>query len=107
MFLDLLRRIGDTKLVMALIQKDMNTLQSRTGTHIRGSTAGGSTLMIRPDGRTEDPNFYRNIRLRLEVRLNYLETSVEISDIALETDNNALRRFEEQVKEELAALEIP
>lgn len=107
MFLDLLRRIGDTKLIMTLIQRDMDTLKSRTGTHVRGSTAGGSTQIISPDGRMQDPNFYRNLRLRLEARLNYLETRVEINDIALETDNDALRRFEEQVKQELAALEIP
>lgn len=106
-FLDLLQKFGDTTLVMDLIQRDMRTLKSRTGTHIQGSDVTGPVLIIRPSGRVEDPNFYRNIRLRLEARLNYLATKVEINDIQLESDNDELRQFEEQVKAELAALEIP
>jgi len=106
-FLDLLQEIGDTRLIMKLIRRDMNTLNSRTGTHIRGATSGGSTVILRPSGKTENPNFYRDIRLRLEARLSYLETKVEISDIALESGDKELRRYEEQVKSELAALEIP
>ena len=106
-FLGLLQEIGDTRLIMKLIQRDMNTLKSRTGTHIPGSVVSGPVQIIRPSGLLEDPNFYRNIRLRLEARLNYLETRVEISDIVLESDDDGLRMFEEQVKSDLAALEIP
>jgi len=106
-FLDLLQEIGDTRLIMKLIRRDMNTLSGRTGTHIRGATSGGSTVIIRPSGVIEDPNFYRNIRLRLESRLSYLETKIKISDIALESGDKALRSYEEQVKSELSALEIP
>ena len=106
-FLDLLQEIGDTRLIMNLIRRDMNTLGGRTGTHIRGATSGGSTVIFRPSGMIEDPNFYRNIRLRLEARLSYLETKVEISDIALESGDKELRNYEDQVKSELSALEIP
>ncbi len=106
-FLDLLQEIGDTRLLMKLIRRDMNTLRGRTGTHIRGATSGGSTVIIRPSGMIEDPNFYRDIRLRLEARLSYLETKVEISDIALDSGDKEIRMYEEQAKSELAALEIP
>ena len=106
-FLDLLQEIGDTRLIMKLIRRDMNTLSGRTGTHIRGATSGGSTVIIRPSGMTENPNFYREIRLRLEARLSYLETKVNISDLALESGDQELRRYEQQVKSELATLEIP
>ena len=106
-FLDLLQEIGDTRLIMKLIRRDMNTLSSRTGSHIRGATSGGSTVILRPSGTTENPNFYRDIRLRLEARLSYLETKFEISDLALESGDKELRRYEEQVKSELSALEIP
>ena len=92
---------------MKLIQRDMNTLRSRTGTHIPGSRISGPMQIIKPSGMPENPNYYRNIRLHLEARLNYLEAKVEISDIALEFDYNGLRMFEEQVKAELAALKIP
>jgi len=106
-FLSLLQEIGDTRLIMKLILKDMNTLKSRTGTHIPGSGISGSMQIVRPSGLHEDPDFYRNIRRRLEARLNYLDASVEISDIELESDDDGLRMFEEQVELDLAALEIP
>jgi len=103
----LLQEIGDTRLIMKLILKDMNTLKSRTGTHIPGSGISGSMQIVRPSGLHEDPDIYRNIRRRLEARLNYLDASVEISDIELESDDDGLRMFEEQVELDLAALEIP
>ena len=106
-FLGLLQEIGDTRLIMKLIERDMNTLKVRTGTHIPGSGLSGSMQIVRPSGLHENPDFYRNVRLRLEARLNYLETRIEISDIELESDDDGLRMFEEQVKSDLAALEIP
>lgn len=106
-FLDLLQEIGDTRLLMKLIRRDMNTLRGRTGTHIRGATSGGSTVIVRPSGIIEDPNFYRKIRLRLAARLSYLETKVEVSDLALESGDQELRRYEEQIKSELATLDFP
>jgi len=106
-FLDLLQDIGDTRLIMVLIQRDMNTLKGRTGTHVQGSNAGGRVVIIRPSGRIEDPNYYRDIRLRLEARLSYLETNAEISDITVESGNDELRRYEEQVQSEIASIEIP
>jgi len=106
-FLDLLQKIGDIRLLMKLIQRDMNTLKSRTGTHIPGSRISGPMQIVRPSGMPENPNFYRDIRLRLEARLNYIETKVGINDITLESDYDELRMFEEQVKSDLAALEIP
>lgn len=107
LFLELLKEIGDTTLIMKLIQRDLNTLKARTGTHIVGSRVTSPMRVIRPSGLPEDPNFYRNVRRRLESRLSYLETKVEISDIPLETDYAELRQFEEQVREDLIALEIP
>jgi len=106
-FLDLLQQIGDIRLLMKLIQRDMNTLKSRTGTHIPGSNISGPLQILKPSGITENPSYYRDIRLRLEARFNYIETKVEISDITLDSDYDGLRMFEEQIKSELAALEIP
>jgi hypothetical protein len=106
-FVNLLKEIGDTTLIMVLIQRDMNTLKGRTGTHIVGSRISSPVRIIRPSGIPEEPNYYRNVRLRLEARLNYLETKVEISDLAVDSDDEEIRRFEEQIKSELAALEIP
>jgi hypothetical protein len=106
-FVDLLKKMGDTTLLMRLIRQDMNTLEARTGTRIVGSEFTGPMLIYRRSGVTEGPNFYRDVRRRLEARLNYLETKIEISDLPLESDNDELREFEEQIRSDLIAIEIP
>ncbi len=104
---ELLQEIGDTTLIMKLIQRDLATLKGRTGTRITTSNVSTPLTIIRPSGMPEDPNFYSNVRRRLEARLKYLETKVEIHDIELESAASELRIFEEQVKADLASLDIP
>lgn len=107
LFVNLLKEMGDTTLLMKLIQRDMNTLKNRTGTRITASNLSGPIVVYKRTGEMEDPNYYRNVRRRLEARLNYLETKVEISDIPRATDYDEIRDFEEQIKADLIALEIP
>jgi hypothetical protein len=86
----------------------MNILRARTGTRIAASASSAPTLVYRPTtGETEGPNFYRDIRHRLEARLNYIATSVEVSDIATQSELNEIKSLEDQVRQELAALELP
>ena len=106
-FLRLWERIGDTRLIMELIRKDMNILKSRTGSRIPRATASGPALLYGPNGEVLSPNYYRNVRLRLEARLSYLETRVEVRDMDAELEDEALKLLEEQVRAELAALEVP
>lgn len=106
-FVDLLQEIGDTALIMKLVQRDLNTLKQRTGTHIPGSSVASPVKVIKPSGAPEDPLFYRDVRRRLEARLNYLETTVEINDIEVDSAPTEVKSFEEQVKAELASLDIP
>jgi len=106
-FLGLWQSIGDSRLIMKLIREDMNTLRARTGSRIPGSTASGPALILRPTGEPLPPNYYRNVRVRLEARLNYLEMRVVVSEVAHLSDDASLRLLEDQVRAELAALEIP
>ena len=106
-FLGLLQEMGDTTLIMKLIRSDIQKLKNRTGTRISTSGLSQPMRVIRRDGLPEDVNYYRNIRTRLETRLNWLETKVEINDIALEPASDEVRQFEDQVRAELAALEVP
>jgi len=106
-YLDLWQTIGDTKLIMELVREDMSTLKRRTGTRIQGTAASGPALIYRPTGELFPPNYYRTVRVRLESRLNYLEIKVEVRDVNIASDDEALQLLEEQVKAELAALEIP
>ncbi len=106
-FLDLWHSIGDTRILMNLIRKDMDTLKGRTGSRIPGSAASSPALIYRPSGEPLPPNYYRNVRVRLEARLTYLETRIEIRDDAFESDSEQLKVLEDQVRAELAALEVP
>ena len=106
-FLDLWEEYSDTRIMMRLIREDMAILKARTGTRITGSTSTSPTVVLRPSGIPRGPNFYRDVRTRLEARLTYLNTKVEVHDIALETSEEEFRILEEEVREELAALEVP
>jgi len=106
-FLNLWQGIGDTRLIMELIREDMNTLKRRTGTRIRHTATSGPALIYRPTGELLPPNYYRKVRVRLESRLSYLEIKVVVRDVEIASEDEALQLLEQQVKAELAALEIP
>jgi hypothetical protein len=102
---DLRDSIGDMKLVTELIEQDLQILKERTGSRIARSEYSGPLIIIKPRGGTVGPNYYHDVRVRLEVRLNYLETRIEISDIALQIDDEGLRLLQKQAKSALAALD--
>lgn len=106
-FAGLLEEVGDTSLIMRLIRRDMETLKSRTGSRLTSANSASPLRIYSPSGLPVDPNYYRNIRRRLEVRLDWLETKVAIQDLAQESGSDEVRLFEEKVRAELAALEIP
>jgi hypothetical protein len=106
-FLQLWKVNGDTRIIMKLVREDMDTLKARTGSRIPGSTTSGPALIFRPSGEILPPDFYRRIRVRLESRLSYLETKVEISDADVASDDESLRSIDEQARAELAAIGIP
>ena len=94
-FLDLWNSIGDTRIIMRLIRRDMETLKARTGTRIPGTSVSGPATIYRPSGELLPPNYYRDVRVRLEARLTYLETRVEISDAARDTGDETLQLLEQ------------
>ncbi len=98
--------IGDMQLVAELIEQDLKILKERTGSRLPKAEYSGPLIVIKPGGGTAGPNYYHDVRVRLEVRLNYLDTRIEISDIALQIDDEKqLRILQEQAKSELAALD--
>jgi hypothetical protein len=106
-FVALWKSIGDSTLLMELIRRDMNILQGRTGSRIANSLTSTPAFIYRPTGEQEGPNYYHDIRYKLEARLNYIVTSVEVSDLASQSDLDDIRLLEDQVRQELAALDRP
>lgn len=102
---DLRDSIGDMRLVTKLIEQDLKILKERTGSRVASAEYSGPLIIIKPNGGTVGPNYYHDVRVRLEVRINYLGTRVEISDNALQIDDEKLRILQEQAKSELAALD--
>jgi hypothetical protein len=97
--------IGDMTLISDLIEQDLRMLRERTGSRVPGSDYSGALIIIKPTGGTVGPNYYHDIRVRLKMRLTYLDTSVEISDVANQIDNEKLKLLHEQAKSELAAFD--
>lgn len=106
-FVDLWQRIGDKRLLLDLIQEDLEVLAERTGSRIPGAYSGRLTIinMQSPNGGSDE--YYEKIRKRVDTRLQYLDVHVEITDFALEDDLEAIRTLEFELREKLAALESP
>ncbi|MDH3440793.1 MAG: hypothetical protein OEM63_08585, partial [Gammaproteobacteria bacterium] len=103
-YLELWKTIGDRALIMELIRDDMNILRAQTGTRIPSGANTSSTVIFRPSGETVGPNFYRNVRSRLDARIAYLDARVEISDELISEELERIRIQEVEVKEELSAM---
>ena len=105
LFHDLWQRLGDRKLILDLIAKDMDELRTHTGSRI--PDAGGAMPMViyTPSGQPIGPNYYRDIRARIQARLRYLDSHVEVIDLPLDESNAAMKSREAEIKEELAKLE--
>lgn len=97
--------VGDYSLIMKLVRQDINTLKSRTGSRIPSAMSVGPTLIIRPSGETVGPNFYRDIRARLEMRLTYIEAWVEIGDVSAPIGDELMRSDVEEAREAFKLLE--
>ena len=103
-FIELWREIGDRQLILALVRRDLDTLSEQTGTRIPGARPSAPNMVLRLSGENLGPNFYDDIRARVEARIDYLDARVEISDAVLAEEFERTREEEARVKEALSAL---
>lgn len=100
--------LGDSRLLLELIRADMEILSERTGSRLAaGADSRPLTVINVRSANIGSENFYQQVSDRVEQRLNYLDTEVEISDIALETDLDDLQSMEEDMRRRYAALRSP
>jgi len=103
-FVDLWQKLGDNRLILDLIRADIEVLRARTGTRIPGASTGQLTI-INVSGNGGSERFYSDVHERLDTRMQYLETNVEIIDIEQDDDVADIRTLEMEIRKELAALD--
>lgn len=104
-FLNLWKLMSDRKILLALIEDDLDTLQSKTGTRISRSTVDRPSIIVGANGQSLGPSFYADTRKRLAARIEYLDARVEIIDDILVGEIEKTRAREAEFKAALAALE--
>jgi len=105
-FVELWQEMDNNTILLKLIRADIDTLKSRTGTRIPGASTAQLTV-INANGNNSAERFYSGVRERLNTRLEYLKSNVEIIDIASSKDDDSVRLLENDVRKELAALDLP
>ena len=105
-FVKLWRRLGDNRLILDLIREDMEILKEKTGSRIPGAGSGPITIVYARDGEMGTVAFYERVRNRMALRMEYLNTNVEIVDIPLDGDRAVKEPLEQEVREEMAALNM-
>ena len=106
-FFELWQRIGDNRLILDLVREDLDILSDRTGSRIPGANSGRLTIISGRRGTSGSDEYYEHIRSRVDSRLEYLDTHVDIIDIELEDELDEIRTLELQIRKEVAALESP
>jgi len=105
-FVKLWREIGDNSLVLDLIRQDLETLKSRTGSRIPNSNSSPITIVDVRRGESSGDAFYDRVRKRIEMRMQFLDSNVEIVDLDLGDELAVSKSLEMELREEMAALDV-
>ncbi|HEX9851493.1 MAG TPA: hypothetical protein VGA68_00695 [Woeseiaceae bacterium] len=107
-FADLWKEMGDNRILVDLIRDDLDVLRSRTGTRIPGGAASAPLTVIDLSGSgAASANFYEAVQERLQTRLAYLKTNVDIIDIEQGSDDAVVQELEDDMRKVIASLELP
>jgi hypothetical protein len=104
-FVDLWRELGDNQLLLDLIREDLEILNERTGSRV-GRSSSPVTIVSTKTGMSGNEGYYDRVRARMETRLVYLKTNVEIIDLDLDEDMAVAKSLETEVRKEMAALDM-
>lgn len=103
LFAELKAELSDRVLVYALIQEDLDLLRDST---VRGSSTTSSNMLVidRRGGYMSGDHHYQLIKNRLNVRLSFLKSQVDIVDVA-ETEAMELTEIESEIEELIAEID--
>jgi len=105
-FVNIWQEYGDNSLLLELVREDMDLLRKQTGTRVSGGDRPTTVINVR-SGQAGTAVYYDRVESRIDVRLDYLETSVEITDVAIAKSAADIRSVGEELRKEFAALQSP
>jgi len=103
-YVRLWREFGDNRLVLNLVHEDLEILIAKTGSRIPGSYASPLTVVPGRGGANGSEAYYERVQKRLDERLEYLKTNVEIVDIRQNEETAVTRSLEKEIRKEMAAI---
>ena len=103
-FSALWQRFGDRKLILDLINQDLDILRRENGESPR--EPGSASLAAGYSGNETSEGYYRRVRARLAERLQYLGSTRDAEDAGIE-DAPDVTGLEAEIRQELKALDIP
>jgi hypothetical protein len=103
MYVELWQRLGDRRLLLDLLRKDIDTL-ARYDVSPRGNDMTNGTLVSGYLGESSRSNIYRRVRERIKSRLDYLDSMAEMPAAAPDAATRELRELETSVREEVSDL---
>ena len=104
-YVELYRELGDNRLILGLIEEDLQLLDQRTGSRVGRSSISPVTIVSGKTGAPNNDAYYDRVRERIEARLAYLKTNVEIIDLDLDGEMAVAKGLEIEVREAMAALD--
>jgi len=95
-FAELRGELSDRVLIYALVKDDLELLRDST---VRGSSTTSSNMLVidRRGGYMSGDHYYQIIRNRLDARLSYLKSQVEIIDVA-DAESSELAEIESEIE---------
>ena len=105
-FVELWRELGDNRLVLDLIREDLDQLRARTGSRIPSSSTSPITIVDIRRGDSTGDSYYDRVRDRIRLRMDYLDSNVEIVDLDLGDELAVTKSLELELREEMAALDM-
>ena len=105
-FVELWREIGDNRLILDLVQRDLDTLRAKTGSRLAGSSTSPITIVNMRTNEVHSEASYARIQKRIELRLEYLDANVEIVDVDLNDEFAVKKSLESEIRKEMAALDM-
>jgi hypothetical protein len=106
-FADLWQEMGDNRILLSLIRDDMNELRAPTGTRIPGTTTGPLTVIDMAGTGATNERYYEMVKERMQTRLAYLKTNVDIIDIDTGDGDPLVQGLEDDMRKVIASLELP